>query len=485
MRKAALPLLALVLATTTTALAQPAAPAPAAAPSASASASATATNQPLPIPPPPTVNDPMLAPVPPAKRIVSTWEEALSLVKSRSTDLRIAYAEVLRAEAQTRGALAAYLPQLNGTAVGTHQLITNANPPALSSGIGASVTGGADRTPLPNLLSGNLQLVQPIINVGNWDQITIQRINEDAQKLSLDDIKRNLALSVANAIVGVVTAERVAELNRVGFRQALERLDLAQRKKALGAAGVTGLDVIRAQQDVETARASLVTGDESLRQAREAFGLALGFPEQIGVSRDVNMTGLEASALRVCQVAESVDARPDVAAARRKLDVAKRNVQNVYYSFLPTLNAQSTISTTTANTGPSPNTTWNIQAVLSVPFWDGGVRYSQIRSANALSAEAELQLESLRRTAIVQITQARRGVDVAEASRKIAADARALAAETDRLTQISYREGAGTSLELVVAAAALRQADITLALREFDLVKARVLAVLALATCPW
>jgi len=479
MRKVALSLLGIGLACSATALAQPP---PAPAPAGSAAA---ASSGPIPIPPPPNVNDPMLAPVPPAKRIVTTWEEALGYVKTRSTDLRIAYAEVRRAEAQTRGALAAYLPQVNGAATATHQLITNANPPGLSTGLGASVTGGADRTPLPNLVTGNIQIVQPIINVGNWDQITTQRINEDVQKLSLDDVKRNLALSVANAIVGVVTAERIAELNRVGFRQALERLDLTQRKKALGAAGVTGLDVVRAQQDVETARASLVTGDESLRQAREAFGIALGFPEQVGVSRDVNMNGLEASALRVCQVADSVDARSDVAAARRKLDVAKRNVQNVYYSFLPTLNAQTTIATTTANTGFSPNTTWNIQAVLQVPIWDGGVRYSQLRQANAVSYEAEQQLEALRRTATVQITQARRGVDVAEASRKVAADTRALAAETDRLTQISYREGAATSLELVVAAAALRQADITLALREFDLVKARVLAVLALATCPW
>jgi hypothetical protein len=46
-------------------------------------------------------------------------------------------------------------------------------------------------------------------------------------------------------------------------------------------------------------------------------------------------------------------------------------------------------------------------------------------------------------------------------------------------------EGQGTSLELVIAAAALREADITLALRDFDLVKARILAILSLANCPW
>lgn len=473
MRKVAL-LVLIAVASTTTALAQPVPTAPPLPPPL-----ASASSQPITIPPPPTVNDPMLAPVPPAKRTISTWEEALGYVRSRSTDLRIAYAEVARAEAQTRSALALYLPQLNGTAFATHQLITNVNP---NPGLTATF-GGADRTPIPNTVTGNIQLVQPIVNIANWDQRYIARMNEDAQRLSVDDVKRNLALSLANALVGVVTAERVAELNRVGFRQSLERLDLATRKKNLGAAN--GLDVVRAQQDVETARGVLVTGDESLRQSREALGLALGFPEQVGVARDVNINGLERSAMRICQVADSVDTRPDVAAARKRLDVAKRNIDNIYYQFAPTLNAQSTLSTTTANVGPSPNTTWNIVAVLSVPFWDGGARYGALRQARALSYEAEQNLESLRRTAIVQIEQARRGVEVAEASRKVAADARALAAETDRLTQVAYREGQGTSLELVIAAAALRQAEITLALREFDVVKARVLAVLALATCPW
>ena len=59
------------------------------------------------------------------------------------------------------------------------------------------------------------------------------------------------------------------------------------------------------------------------------------------------------------------------------------------------------------------------------------------------------------------------------------------AAETDRLVRLAYQEGRGTSLELVTAAQSLRESEIQLALRDFELVKARVLAVLALASCPW
>ena len=437
---------------------------------------------PVEIPPPPTVDDPMLAPMPPAPRNVANWEEALSLVRARSTDLRIAYLEIQRAEAQTRIALAGALPSLNGTAIATHNFITN----DISTFVGGTAAAPQIRSttsPLGNFATGSVQLIQPLFNLRAWDAIGIAKENQKVSQLSMDDIKRNIALSVANALVGAVTAERIAELNRVAFRNALERLDLAQRKKRLGAS--TGLDVVRAQQDVETTRATLVTGDEALRQAREALGLGLGIPSQVGVSRDLNIDGLEKDAMSSCRVAPSVDARSDVAAARQRVEVARRNVDNVYLQFVPTVNGQSTVNTTTADTFASPNTTWNIQGVLTVPFFEGGARYGQLRDTRAQQGEAEQNLEALRRTATVQVEQARRGVSVAAASRKVASDARALAAETDRLVRTGYIEGQGTSLELVIAATALRQADITLALREFDLVKARVLAILALATCPW
>jgi outer membrane protein TolC len=452
----------------------------------------------------------MLAPMPPAPRVIANWEETLDLIRSRSTDLKTSYDEVLRAEGQVRTALAATLLTINATATYQHQLLgsaalinttstTTATPPqaipgftsaqlnALETDLGnqlGAAFNGIGVIPSDQVILG-AQAVQPIIAFEAWHNWKTTKINVDAARLSYEDMKRTIALSVANDLIAVITAERVAELNRVGTRSALQRLDLARRKTSLG--GGTRLDVIRAQQDVETARATLVTGDESLRQAREALGLALGLPEQVGVTKDLNLDGLVKAALDTCKAADSVEDRADVAAARTRLLVAKRRVDDVYYLFLPTVNAQSTAS----YDGPIPASagtvvsSWNIGAVLTVPLWDGGVRYGSLRQTRALEDEALQTLESTRRQAVVQVEQARRSVTVAEASEMVAKNARVLAAENDRLTQTGYIEGQGTSLELVTAASALREAEITLALRQFDLVKARVMAILALANCPW
>jgi multidrug efflux system outer membrane protein len=476
MRKAAL-VLALTLASVPALAQSP----PVAAPTGPAAGSPSAI--PVAVPPPPEVKDPMLAPVPPAKRVLTSWREAVALLRARSTDLKTAVDQVLQAEAATRIALAQYLPTIVGTGTYSHQLLTS--PAASLGGIAFSGYGisTSARAPIPNVHAGTIQLTQDVINFQELDQISIDELGEDAARLSVDAEKRTLALSVANQIVAVVTAEREAEINRVGLRVALEQAEITDRKRGLGAAN--GLDVVRAQQNAANARATLVTGDESLREAREALGLALGVPEETGVSPSVDVGGLAGEAANSCRVVATVDERSDIAAARTQLDVAKRNLRNVWYTFIPTVTAQSTVSAISPASLGYPNPTWSIQGILQVPIWDGGTRYGNLRNARAAEDIAAQQLEALRRQAIIQVEQARRQLVVAEESSRVAGNQRDLAAQNDQMTQLAYMTGQGTSLELVTASEAHRQAEINLALAEFNVVKARLLAILALATCPW
>ena len=198
----------------------------------------------------------------------------------------------------------------------------------------------------------------------------------------------------------------------------------------------------------------------------------------------ISLDSLVDNAMGSCKRTNSLEDRADIAASRVRADIASRGVDDAWLQFSPTITAGSGINETFIDPG-SPNPTWNIQAVLSVPIWDGGARYGALRSARVDEDEAKQNLTALRRNAQIQLVQAQRGVQVAESSRKVASDNRALAAETDRLTQVGYMSGQGTSLELVTAASALRDAEINLALKDFSVVQARVAALLQLANCPW
>ena len=150
-------------------------------------------------------------------------------------------------------------------------------------------------------------------NTASWNAINPRAIYElgtaavaiDVANLSLSDRRRVLAASVVSAMLSTLAAGRVAELDRVGLRAALERLALTQTR--LKFARGTQLDIDRAQQDVAAARAQLISGDESLRQAREALGQALGSPTPLAAAAELDIAGFEQAVSRpVESVARSI-----------------------------------------------------------------------------------------------------------------------------------------------------------------------------------
>jgi outer membrane protein TolC len=439
-------------------------------------------------PPPPPVEDPMLAPVPPPKRVLSSWAEAQQLLRARSSNLRIALDQVLQAEGQTIVALAQYLPSLGGCAGGssappgcvngsyTHQLLTRSARQNVTGEPKSSVV------PVPDTFQASLTISQDIINAQELDQIGINKLVEESSRMTVEDTRRTLDFGLATQIVLVVTAERSAEINRAGLRVALEQLELTRRKASLGVA--TRLDVVRAEQNAANARVSLVHGDEALRQSREALGLMVGIPTEIGIAPEMDVGALAQDTLRACRAVDTIEERPDVAAARKNLEIAKRNLRSTYYSFLPVVTGQSALTVTTTPNSGYPNPTWSIGAAVSIPIFDGGTRFGQIKGGRAAEDIARETLDALRRQALVQVEQAQREMEVADAAYRVTLEQRDLAAQNDVLTQTLWSKGQGTSVDLVTASEAHRQAEQSLVVAEFDIVKARLAAILALSTCP-
>jgi outer membrane protein TolC len=204
----------------------------------------------------------------------------------------------------------------------------------------------------------------------------------------------------------------------------------------------------------------------------------------VGAAPGLNIDGLVNDTGTGCKLVGTVDQRADLRALRTAVDIAARGVKDVWYQFLPTVTFQSTLAHSNDQLA-IPSTTWNIEGVLTIPIWDGGARYGELRQAKAEKDEAYQNLIAARRAVVIEIEQAQRAVVVAADSRRVAIDAETHAREVDHMTQVGFLTGQGTSLDLVVSAAALRQAQINRALRDFDLVRARIDALLALADCRW
>ena len=487
-----MPALATTLALSTAALAQPTAPKPGAAPAAGATAPISV------VPPPPAIeiNDAMLTPVPPAAKVLTDWKQALNLILARSTNLATALQEVQRAEGNARIALAAALPTITGTVNVTGQLITTSVPasPGYSfmTSQGTQVVPGtvAYTSPNPNpTVIGALSASQPILAPRAWYGIKTGEMGVTSAKLSVEDQKRTIFSSVASSIISVFTAERTAEINRQGLKSALSVVDLTSRQFKLGTA--TKLDVLRAQQSAATARATLVSGDEALLQAREALGLALGFPDAYGVPASLSLPEIETTFRGVC-APSPLDDRADIKAAKNNIEVAKRGITDAWLQFSPTASLNTTASIANSGTatvvGSAPSGhdgSWTISGVLTVPIWDGGVRYGNLRIAKAQAEETKITLEAALRTANIQIVQALRSVAVAERERVVSIESRDLAKELARLTMASYQLGTATNFDLVNTEQTWRAAELDVIVKEFAVIQSKIGAVLATSNCTY
>ncbi len=421
------------------------------------------------------VSDPLLTPVPPPAVAITTWEQARDLLRRNSTDERSAAAGVERSAGRWRQALGTLLPNLGASGTVGHDFL-NPDAPGLTGSPGPS--GGADATrPAINLNAG---ISQSLIDLSAWRGMDAAGAARRSAEASLSETRRRLTLGLARGLVSVLAAERVAELNRLGLTQALERVALTQRTQELGAA--TRLDLVRIQQDAELARGTLVAGDEQLLRTRDALALALGVQGGAGPTRDFQLSGLLEELRQVCR-AIPWEARPDLVAARENTASAEAGRRQATASYLPSLRANSNLYGFSTDPGVGRLGAWSIAAVLTIPLWDGGSREGVVQERAGALTQAEAAEEDLRRQVEIEVVQAARRLKTAEALLTSATQARTLAAETDALTRRAFQVGRGSSLELVQTAQALRQADVLLATREFELVQARLDAYLTEAEC--
>lgn len=443
-----------------------------------AAAHAQASAEPLPPPVPfqADVEDPLLAPIRPAEREIQSWNEAIALARNLSTDERTALANVERAAGRSQQAMAALLPNVRATASLTLNLLHPSDPPV---GVAPVIPG--ERPPSAPLVSGQITATQPLIDFGAWRGLSASKEAETSAIYSLRDVRRRLTLSLARSLVSVAAAERVAEMNRVGLRLALERTALTERKHELGAA--TQLDVVRIRQDAQIAREAVVSGDEQLIRAREALGLALGLDHEAGVSASFDVTGLVEDSLAQCRRIDTLAERADLAAARAQVESARKSRLQALAGYYPKLELTTGLFGYTTTPGLGRLGSWNIAAVLSVPIWEGGLRGGIVREREGIELQASEVLEQTHRDASIETTRARRNVDVAAELLETAKQARDFALRADELTRRSFEIGRATSTELVQSAATLRNADVSLAVREFDWVQARLSAFLTEATC--
>lgn len=407
------------------------------------------------------------SPPPPGKpdKTLAGWSSLWEELPKASADLRIALAEIERAEAATRISYGAVLPTINASATWSYSSVRQFVAGQLASG---------------GILQAQLSASQVLVNLRSFHQIGTQKALEEVVRLDALEVRRRLGLGLARAAASIAAARRLTEGNRTSLQLSLDRLLLTKKRLAAGVGDAR--DLVRAQQDVATARAVIAPADESLLQAQEGLATLIGATGSIGLA--VDLEGLDQQLRSFCGEPGATDKeRLDVTIAKKRIAIAERNVEDITLKFVPTLTAQASAGLTgPAFGGPFANVE-QISVVLSIPLFDGGVRYGEKRDRVALVEEARARALQVQVAAMVERAQARRALDVALAAQRSAKEARDLAAEADRLAQAAYAGGVGTNFDLIDAGRRLRESETQLVLRDLDVAKARLALPFVEGTC--
>jgi outer membrane protein TolC len=279
-----------------------------------------------------------------------------------------------------------------------------------------------------------------------------------------------VALVVARAYLSIVAQKRAVDVSRRAVDTAAAHYDYAHTRRQGGVGNA--LDEARADQQLATAQTQLENALTALIRSQEALGIAVGGdrPLDAGAEPDLRFGGGSvADALR-----EAEAGRADVRAARERADAAHRIARDSWADWLPSLNAsgQTWIQDPASLTVPRHG--WQVQGVLSVPIYEGGLRVGQQRERDALDREAQAALGGTLTQARGEVRAAFATLRHAETALEQARRGSARAGTALKLVGEAYRAGATTSLDVVDAEQRARDADTAAVVAEDAVRQARL-----------
>jgi outer membrane protein TolC len=379
-------------------------------------------------------------------------------------------------EATARGArwraLADLLPDVSGTLGPRRQVI---NLEAFGFPGPPSIVGPF------NVYDARVFLSQPVIDMSALNDARAASLRQKAEKYGVKTARDLVVLVAVNLYLESVAIASRVDMTRAQRDTADALFKQAQDLKSAGL--VAGIDVLRAQVQLQTQRQRLIAAENDFEKSKLQLERAVGIP----IGQPITLTDkIPYAAMPELPVEEALkrafESRSDYLAAKSRVEAAEAARKAATGALLPTFRVDADYGAIGQTIGTA-HSTYTVAANVRVPVFDGGrTTARRIETASALrQREAELadfrsRVEYEVRSSLLDLRSSGEQLQAAQTNVQLA---------NDELQQARDRFGAGVAgnLEVTQAQEAVATASETYisALYSHNLAKASLARSLGVA----
>jgi outer membrane protein len=313
-----------------------------------------------------------------------------------------------------------------------------------------------------------LELRQPVYTGGQLSaRIGQATAMMTAEELSYDHAREQVAYDTIAAYVGLAKAREQVALVTQARETTAAHVALAESYAEQG---------LILQAELLKARVYLAEVEEMLAQAQNGATLAqaaLNFHLGSEQSRPIELAPLPPVPVVVSsleeRVAQALDERRDLAAARRQLEAGRLEEKVARSAFLPEVGILGRYELYDDQPLGSNGSSGSVMAVARLNLFHGGSDRAALQAARHRTTSGEADVQRFEEAVTLGVRQTWYDLDTARLRQATAVNALASAIEALRVREERFKQGLDKMIDLLDAETALRQAQLREMVARYDI----------------
>lgn len=319
----------------------------------------------------------------------------------------------------------------------------------------------------------DVRLSQPVYTGGReWAARRQARLMSEKSSVGLDYAKENVIRAVGRAYYGALKAEKEVDIKEAALKRAHERSRVAAARFRVGE--VTKTAVLRADALVAGAEAELIKAGGDRKNSADVLKRLTNVNDDIKLAEPPVKQDLSNDVTEILKLAYTY--RLDYRQGSLDERAATEGVSYAKGHFLPSLRIEGLYSWREQD----PKTTFyqkesvSGSVILSVPIFEGGLRYAELSEAKSKLRESELRRLLLKHDIELQVRAAFNGIEAVKAAIESYRKQLSLAEEDYNMVFEQFKFGLATTVDVIDADATLISAQRSLMNSTYDLAAARL-----------